>query len=152
MISRSGRLAYAHGHLGARLGMRPGPADWARLQAIGDAHSYIEAARRTRIASLMGGIAFGQPIHTVEAVLRARWREEVEQVAHWYGEEDRPAVEWLSHVPLLSAIAHLAKGGKVADWMEEESALAPFIAVAGGDKEALSMKSGLSGKVVLDWT
>ena len=148
MISRAGRFAYAHGHLGARHGARPGLADWARLQAIGDAQSFVEAARRTAIAGLMGGIPptmakRGDPIHAVEARLRERWREEVRRVAHWYGKDDRPAVEWLSLIPLLPAISHLARGDRASPWMEAEGSLAPFLKAASGDKDALP-RAGLT--------
>ena len=69
MTSCFARNAYAHGHLGARIGARPGPSDWARLQAVSDAQSYIAAARRTAIADLMDGISQGQKVHAAEAAL-----------------------------------------------------------------------------------
>ncbi|MCG6858611.1 MAG: hypothetical protein LJE67_11160 [Salaquimonas sp.] len=144
MTSRIGRLAYAHGHLGARMGARPASADWARLQAITDAHSFVEAARRTRIAPFMGGITPSQPIHTIEALLRERWREEVRQVSRWYEHADRSAVEWLSWLAELPAIAYLTAANPVTEWMETDSTLAPFVAAAAGDKDALSNRSGLT--------
>lgn len=137
MIGRRARFAYAHGRLGARLGARPGPADWARLQAAADAAAYVDAARRTPVATLMEGVAPGQPIHAVEAALREQWRAVVDQVARWHSPGDRPAIGWLEHLPLLPAIDHLA-GNAALPWMEADAQLAPFIEAAEGEADALA--------------
>ena len=127
MTGRRARFAYAYGRLGARLGARPKPADWARLQVIADAASFTDAARRTPVFALMEGIGRDQPIHGMESALRKQWRTVVDQVARWHVGDDRRAIAWLALLALLPAIEHLAGGGAALPWMEADEHLAAFI-------------------------
>lgn len=137
MIGRAERLAYVYGRLASRVGARPRATDWARLKPIRDAGSYVDAARRSPAAALMEGLAPGQPIHAVEAALRERWRAAVGQVARWHAPQDRAAIAWMAPLADLPAISHLAEKGAVLDWMEADRALAPYVAAAAGDPDAL---------------
>lgn len=139
MSGRAERLAYVRGRLGARFGARPGKADWARLQAVRDAVSFVDAAKRSPVGMFMDGLTPGQPIHTVEALLRGRWRKAVGQVAKWHAPSDRAAIAWMRPLADLPVITHLAKEGTVLDWMEADTALGPYIAAAAGDPDALAL-------------
>lgn len=138
MSGRAERLAYVRGRLGARFGARPGVADWARLQAVRDAVSFVDAAKRSPVTMFMDGLTPGQPIHTVEAVLRGRWRDAVHQVAKWHAPKDRAAIAWMSPLADLPVIAHLANEGAVLDWMEADTSFGPYVAAAAGDPDALA--------------
>lgn len=122
--------------MGARLGARPRPADWARLQAITDAASYLDAARRTPVITLTEGLARDQSIHAMEAALRQQWRSVVDQVARWQVADDRRMIDWLALLPLLPAIDHLAEGGAASPWMEADAYLAPFLEASEGKTDA----------------
>jgi hypothetical protein len=139
MSGRPERLAYVQGRLGARFGARPRATDWAKLQPIRDAVSYVDAAKRSPVAALMDGLAPGQPIHAVEAALRAQWRDAVDQVANWHAPKDRAAIAWMAVLANLPVIAHLTGQGTVLDWMEADKALEPYIAAAAGDLDALAL-------------
>jgi hypothetical protein len=138
VIGRAERLAYVHGRLGARFGARPRATDWARLQPVRDAVSYVDAAKRSPVAALMDGLAPGQPIHAVEAALRGRWRDAVDQVAKWHAPKDRAAIAWMAPLADLPVITHLANEGAVLDWMEADTSLEAYVAAAAGDAEALA--------------
>lgn len=138
MSGRAERLAYVRGRLGARFGARPGASDWARLQAVRDAVSYVDAAKRSPVGALMDGLTPGQPIHIVEAVLRGRWRNAVGQVAKWHAPNDRAVITWMTPLADLPVITHLANEGAVLDWMEADTSLEYYIAAAAGDPEALA--------------
>jgi hypothetical protein len=138
MSGRPERLAYVYGRLASRFGARPRATDWARLQPIRDAVSYVDAARRSPVAALMDGLTSGQPIHTVEAALRGRWRNTVDQVAKWHVPKDRAAIAWMAALADLPVITHLANEDAVLDWMEADTSLGPYIAAAAGDPDALA--------------
>ena len=144
MSSLAARLAYAQARLGAKLGGRAKPSDWARLAAIKAAGSYIDAARRTPIGSLMHNIAVDQPVHAVEAALRRQWRADVDAIAKWYPAPWRAAFEWLSLLPLLPAIAYLIDGGTPLPWMAEEAELSPFLEAPRQNVEAGLRERGLA--------
>jgi hypothetical protein len=139
VTGRAERLAYVHGRLGAQFGARPGAADWARLQAVRDAVSYVEVAKRSPMAALMHGLAPGQPVHIVEAELRGRWRDAVGHVAKWHVGKDRAAVAWMAVLADLPIIAHLANGGPVLDWIEADKSLGPYVVAEAGDPDVLAL-------------
>lgn len=113
-------------------------ADWARLQAVRDAVSFVDAAKRSPVGALMENLSPGLPIHAVEAALRGHWRDAVGQVAKWHRGNDRAAISWMSLLADLPAIAYLASRGAVLDWMVVDRSLAPYVAAASGEADALS--------------
>jgi hypothetical protein len=138
------QFAYAQARLAARLGGRASEADWARLAAIADAGSFIEATKRTPLGRFMSDTAADHSIHTVEVALRRQWRREVENVAGWYPASFQPAFAWLTLLPLLPAMAHLLAGGAVLPWMSDEADLAPFLDAARGTLDARLADAGLA--------
>ena len=121
------RFAYAQARLAARLGDRISEADWARLAAVADARSFVDAAKRTPLGRYLAGTTADQSIHAVEKSLRDAWRQEVEEVASWYLARLRPVFAWLYVLPLLPAITHLLGQGAAQPWMSDEAQLGPFL-------------------------
>jgi len=119
----TGSLEYAHARMSARLGARPDDLAWRRIEPVRDLAPMLEAARATALRQWLAGIGPTTPVHAIEALLRRRWREAVAEVASWMPEDWQPSIAWCARLPLLPAIAHLARGGAPLPWMRDEPGL-----------------------------
>jgi hypothetical protein len=90
----------------------------------------LEAARATALRRWLAGIGPTTPTHAIEALVRRRWREAVAEVVAWMPDAWRPSIAWCAELPLLPAIAYLARGHPPLPWMRDEPALRERIANA----------------------
>lgn len=114
------RIAYLQARLQARHGDRLTADDWRVAEASTDLSHYLDAIRRTALKRWVADIDDEMEPEAIERMLRAAWRDHVDQITAAAPEEWRPAVEWLRWLPDLSAIEHLLRGGKVPPWMRAD--------------------------------
>jgi hypothetical protein len=119
-MAKDARFAYLQARLQARHGDRPSPDDWRIAESSSGLSHYLEAVRRTPLKRWVGDLNHEMEPAAMERLLRATWRETVDQVADWSPEEWRPAVRWLRWLPDLPAIDHLLRGAKVPPWMRAD--------------------------------
>ena len=129
----TGSLEYAHARMSARHGARPDDLAWRRIEPLRELGPMLETARATALRRWLAGIGPSTPSHAIEALLRRRWRETVAEVASWMPEAWQPSIAWCARLPLLPAIAHLARGGAPLPWMRDEPALRGVLAREGDD-------------------
>ena len=124
-----GSLEYAHARLSARHGARPDDLAWRRIEPLRELGAMLDAARATALRPWMAGIGPSTPPHAIEAMLRRRWRELVDEVVSWMPDDWQRALRWCAIVPDLPAIAHLASGGAPRRWMRDDPVLRDLVAV-----------------------
>jgi hypothetical protein len=121
------RFAYIQARLQARHGRRLDERAWARFAAFRDTHAFLDSVRQTSLAGFSRNLSADQSLHDMERILRAEWHRYVREVGQWHSTAWRPAFDWLSVLPLVPAVEHLAGGGSFLPWMEAEPALAAAI-------------------------
>jgi hypothetical protein len=126
-------IEYAQARLQARFGARPGAEVWRRIEAIRELPALFEAARATAFRPLVAGLVPDQPVHELEAGLRAHWREVAREVTGWLPGAWQRAAQWFAVIPDLPVIEHLLRGGAAQDWMRGD---AVFGALADADPRA----------------
>lgn len=119
-------IEYAQARLQARFGARPGRAAWRRIAAIRELQALFEAARATAFRPLVAGLAPDQPVHELEAGLRAHWRELAREVTGWLPGPWQHAAAWFALIPDLPVIEHLLRGGAAAEWMRSDPVFGPL--------------------------
>jgi len=119
-MTREGDLAYAWARICARLGERPDEVAWRSIELIRDLPAMLDAARGPAFRRWLVGVTPDAGPHAIEAVLLARWRGLVREVAQWMPGEWQPAVEWAGALAELPALQHLAREGDVLPWMQED--------------------------------
>jgi hypothetical protein len=113
----SDAIEYAQARLQARYGVRPGPGAWQRIETIRELPALFEMTRTTAFRPLVAGLAPDQPLHEMEARLRAHWRELASEVTGWLPGPWQRAAEWFACIADLPLIEHLLRGGAAAPWM-----------------------------------
>ena len=76
-------VAYATARIAARFGARPQDADWHRIELQRALAALLEAARGTPLARHTAGVASGQDVHAIAAVLRGHRRALAREIADW---------------------------------------------------------------------
>ena len=128
-------VAYASARIAARFGARPQDADWHRIEQQRALAALLEAARATPLARHTAGLASGQDVHAIAAVLRGHRRALAREIADWMPAGWRPALAWLAVAPDLPVCAHLAAGRPPWPWMRDD-AVYPALLAPGHDAGA----------------
>ncbi|CAG1001460.1 hypothetical protein BURK1_02892 [Burkholderiales bacterium] len=139
-----GSLEYAHARLSARHGARPDDLAWRRIEPVRELGAMLDTARATALRPWMTGIGASTPPHAIEAILRRRWRELVEEVASWMPDAWQPAIRWCSVAADLPAIAHLARGGAPLRWMRDDPVLRDLCGGGGDARDATAPEGPLA--------
>lgn len=113
-------IEYAQARLQARFGARPSAAAWRRIETIRELPALFDAARATTFRPLVAGLAPDQPVHELEARLRAHWRELARDVTGWLPGAWQRGAAWFAIVPDLPVIEHLLRGGPAYEWMRRD--------------------------------
>ncbi|MCC2113504.1 MAG: hypothetical protein KDJ16_15830, partial [Hyphomicrobiales bacterium] len=120
-------FAYPQARLQARYALLAGEDVWSLLAANQQLPSYLDAARRTGLAHWLTRLGAAMPTHTLERTLRSELTDLVDTIANWCPKEWRPALRWLSTLPLLThAVARYRRDGKTGllGWTNEDRHLA----------------------------
>ncbi|NGX17057.1 hypothetical protein [Wenzhouxiangella sp. XN24] len=125
-MTSAAQLAYLQARLQARHGDRPSPDEWRMAEASADLSHYLDALGRTALKRWVRDLHPEMAPEEIERLLRAAWRQEVDEVADWSPEDWRPGVEWLRWLPDLPAIDHLVRGEQVPPWMRADPVLREF--------------------------
>jgi len=120
MPRAEGALELAHARLSARFGALPDEALWARLGALRDHGTLLEAVRASTLSRWIHGMAAGAGVHAIEAAVREAWRGEVRQVASWMPSAWQGAVLWWSTWLDLPLLQHVARGAAVPSWLAHD--------------------------------
>jgi len=140
-------IEYAQARLQARFGVRPNPAAWRRIETIRELPALFEAARATAFRPLVAGLTPAQPVHELEAGLRAHWRELAREVTGWLPGPWQRAAAWFALIPDLPVIEHLLRGGAAYAWMHGD---AVFGDLADSDPPSRRMVLAASALAELD--
>ncbi len=119
-------FAYAQARIEARHGARLTDADWKALESAQSLSRYLERARSTSLERFLSQIAPDMSVHAIERVLRREAALYVEEIAAWAPRRWRPAVAWLSALPLLPLVEGLRDGALPPSWIGEDAMLGPL--------------------------
>jgi hypothetical protein len=143
-------FAYAQARLQARLGARPGDADWRRLQGVKEFGPFLETARTTPLQPWIEHLGAEGDVHELERGLRNHLNAVVEETAGWLPEPWRPAVRWAGWLSYLPTLQYLLHGEPALDWMGKDPALAPYLK-DGAEERLLAMKLGELAPLATAW-
>ena len=119
-------FAYVQARLQARHGMRPDEQLWRRLASVGDLGGFLDTARRTVLRPWVVGMQAAQSNHTMELLLRQRFRGCVDEVVQWLPVRWGATLRWVRRLPDLPALQHLLSGEIAPPWMLDDPVLQGF--------------------------
>lgn len=125
-MSRRADWSYVQARLYARHGDRLDEVDWRLLDAAKSPDHFLERARATSLRRFTDRLDAQMSSHTIERILRAEWREYVDEVANWVIASWRPAVRWVARLPDLPVLDGLLRGA-APDWLRHDPIFAPFV-------------------------
>src|SRR6056297_120128 len=125
-MANAAQFAYLQTRIQARHGDRPSSDEWRMAEASADLLHYLDALNRTSLKRWVRDLHPEMAPEEIARLLRAAWRQEVDEVAEWSPEDWRPAVKWLRWLPDLPAIDHLMRGEQVPPWMRADPVLREF--------------------------
>jgi hypothetical protein len=144
MIHAAGSLAYAHARIGARRGARVGEATWRRIEATrGLAGALGVVQSEPALARWVEGLTASADPHAIEAMLRRRWQDCVEELARWMPQAWQAAVRWCAGLADLALVDHLARGEPAPRWLgaADAASLAPLLAMAAPEAPDATRRS-----------
>jgi len=136
-------MDYAQARLQARHGERPDEALWQRLASAKEVAALMETAHASGLRRWVGGIDAGASLHDLEARLRSRLREHVDEVALWMPAPWQTATRWTRVLVDLPAWCYLARGEPPLAWMAQDAVLAPYAAAGDEERPALLQAGAL---------
>ncbi len=128
-------FAYAQARVQARYGDRLEDSDWQRLGAARTVSQYLETARATSLAQWVAPLSQDMDHHQQERVLRAVWRDAVDEVSGWLPAEWQEAARLWAELPELPGIEHVRRGRAAPDWAERDEHLAEALPETPGAPE-----------------
>lgn len=133
----SSQVAYAQARVQARFSQRPGETFWRELEAGRDLPHVVEIVRGSRLGAVTDSLAPTLDGHALEARLRARWSSACAEIAAWYPEAWRPAMNWLAWLPWLAPLGWLAHRADAPPWMNDEPVLGKLAQAEAADRAGL---------------
>jgi hypothetical protein len=128
-MAKAAQYAYVQTRLQARHGVRLSDEEWRRLRSIGDLANYLQVAQRGPLNNWVVGIGANTTVHEIELLLRQRFREYIEAVSRWLGDDWRQSINWVKRLIDLPALSYILSGRAAPGWMLEDPGLKPFIHV-----------------------
>ncbi len=132
MMTTTCRFAYVQARIQARYAGLPTDPEWQRLSASRGLAGFLEEARTGVLRDWVKAFSGQSEIHDIEAGLRARYREQVAEVAGWVPQPWRGSVVWTHWLVLLPLFDHLANGGEMPSWVARDQGLNALLDAAGG--------------------
>lgn len=114
------RFTYAQARLQARYGKRADSHVWLRLHNIHDFTSYLQVAQQTSLRPWVLGISSTHSSHSIELILRQKYRQHVDEVAGWVPEAWKNPLQWIKRLPDLPVLQYLLANGSPMDWMKSD--------------------------------
>jgi hypothetical protein len=124
------RIAYAQARAQARFGGRPDDALWRELEAGRDLPHLVELLRASTFHPAVETLPPTIEPHALESRLRAHWSAACGEVARWYPERWRPALEWLATLPWAAPLAWSEHRPEEDGWSGEDPLLGNTAAAA----------------------
>jgi hypothetical protein len=149
-MKAAGSLEFALARMHARIGRRPPETAWRAIEQSRDIAPILDLCRETSLQSVVRELPAPCDLHSVDHAVRLGWRRAVEDALAWMPPEYSDALQWCRLVPLLPAIAHLARGGEAAEWMRIDLDLADLCA-AGREQRAERVKRGPLAPLAIVW-
>lgn len=126
----SARIAYAQARAQARFGGRPDEALWRELEAGRDLPHLVELLRGSTFRSAVETLPPTIDPHALESRLRAHWSAACGEVARWYPEDWRPALDWLATLPWAAPLSWSEHRPEEEGWSGEDPLLGNTAAAA----------------------
>lgn len=145
-----GSLEYAQARVQARHGQRVDEATWRRIELVRAISPLLDLARSTALRTWLVGITPDSSAHQVEAGLRARWREAVDEVAVWMPQPWQAPLRWCAVLPDLAPLQHLARGDPAPAWMLDDP-LWRELAATAAPMRAARLDSGPWAALAAAW-
>lgn len=140
----AGSLEYALARMQARLGRRPPEGAWRSIEQSRDIAPILELCRGTSLQDVAAELPASSDLHAVDRAVRDGWRRAVGDALAWMPADFTVALAWLRIVPLLPALAHLARGGEVIPWMRADADLADVCAAAIAERASTLAQGNLA--------
>jgi hypothetical protein len=128
----------------ARLGRRPPEGAWRSIEHSREVAPILDLCRDTSLQAVVKELAASCDLHAVDRAVRENWRRTVAEALAWMPADFAAALAWCRVVPLLPALAHLARGGPAASWMRADPDLAEVAAAATAQRAATIAKGFLA--------
>ncbi|RIA56148.1 hypothetical protein [Dichotomicrobium thermohalophilum] len=128
-------FAYAQARAQARYGDRLEDSDWQRLGAVRSVNQYLETARATSLGPWVAPLSQDMDHHQKERVLRAVWRDTVDEVSGWMPTDWQEAARLWTELPDLPSVVHVQRGWFAPEWAERDDHLAEALPEAAGESE-----------------
>ena len=132
----AGSLEYALARMQARLGRRPPEGAWRSIEQSRGIEPILEFCRETSLQPVATQLSAAHGLHAIDLAIREGWRRAVGEALEWMPAEFASALDWLRVLPLLPALAHLARGGEAGAWMRADADLAEVGATAVDERGA----------------
>jgi hypothetical protein len=127
-MHEASRIGYAQARIQARFGGRPRETLWRELEAGRDLPHLLEILRAGGLRDAAESLAASMDGHVLESRLRGRWARACREVAGWYPEAWRTAIECLAWLPWLAPLGWLARRPDAAAWMQDDPLLGKLAA------------------------
>jgi hypothetical protein len=151
------RIAYAQARAQARFGGRPGEGLWRELEAGRDLPHLIELLRGSALHRAVESLPAAIEPHALESRLRGHWSAACSEVARWYPDAWRPALEWLGTLPWVAPLAWSEHRPEASEWAGEHpllgntAAAAALSALADGPLHPLSASARQDRTLAQAW-
>jgi hypothetical protein len=146
----AGSPEYALARMHARIGRRPPEAAWRSIGQARDIAPILDLCRETSLQAVVKELPASCDLHAVDHAVRRGWQRAVADARTWMPAEYTEALQWCRLVPLLPALAHLARGGVPAGWMRVEPDLAQLCS-AGKEQRAAIVAKGPLAPLAIVW-
>jgi hypothetical protein len=146
----AGSFEFALARMHARLGRRPPEGAWRSIEHSREIAPILDLCRETSLQAVVKELPAACDLHAVDEAVRGGWRRTVAEAQAWMPADFAAALAWCRVVPLLPALAHLARGEDPAPWMRADPDLAE-VAAADAAQRAAAIAQGFLAPLGASW-
>jgi hypothetical protein len=133
-VIECGSIEYAQARLQSRHGQRATEAQWQQLESTREFGALLDAARGSPLRTWVAGITAQATSQEIEAALSAHWHAAVAEIVAWMPGPWHGALAWCAVLLDLPVLQHLARGGEVVAWMQQDPRWRELCAVPHGER------------------